>query len=305
MLNQNDRVVSDGRLPVYALTGAGGHLGRLVLASLLNLVPAKQILATTRQPEQLADFAAQGVVVRHADFNDPSTLPAAFSGATRLLIISTGNYKEIQSGQRIVQHRAAIAAAVNAEVRHITYTSCPNATNADVEDPLIRDHGQTEIALAESGVPWTALRNNVYMAGLPYFLGALRIGDQLLVPEGSIKPCWVTHEDCARTAASVLVGKVAFTGAVDVTGPEALGFADLAQRWSSLQGRKVSAQVLPDKEVIERLVAKGMPLQSAQGIVGNARGMLRLNAVPADTVKRATGKPPTSVDGLLRNLVIA
>jgi uncharacterized protein YbjT (DUF2867 family) len=128
----------------------------------------------------------------------------------------------------------------------------------------------------------------------------------VLIPDGSAKPCWVTHEDCARTAASVLVGKVAFTGAVDVTGPEALGFADLVQRWSSLQGRKVVAQVLPDQEIIKRLIANGLPVQSAQGIVGNASGAIRWCAVPvADTVERATGNPPTSVDGLLRNLVMA
>jgi NAD(P)H dehydrogenase (quinone) len=169
-----------GDVPLYAFTGASGHLGRLVLKELLDIVPAGQILVITRKPEQLIDSVPQGVIVRRADFNDPSTLPPAFSGTTRLLIISTGDYKEIYSGQRIVQHLAAISAAIDAGVRHITYTSCPNATDTEIEDPLIRDHGQTEAALMDSGVKWTALRNNVYMAGLPYFLRAFFVSIILL-----------------------------------------------------------------------------------------------------------------------------
>ena len=107
---------------MYALTGANGHLGRLVIKHLLTHVPADQILATTRTPEHLADLAAQGVVVRRADFTNPATLPAAFAGSTRLLIISTDTI-----GQRVEQHKAAIEAAASVGVGHIVYTSSPHA----------------------------------------------------------------------------------------------------------------------------------------------------------------------------------
>jgi NAD(P)H dehydrogenase (quinone) len=290
----------------YALTGASGHLGRLTLASLLELVPAEDVIATTRNPENLAEFASRGVDVRRVDFNDPSTLGPAFAGATRLLIISTGDYKEILAGRRILQHRAAIAAAVEAGLKHISYTSCANATIANVEDPLVRDHRQTEEALSESGVAWTALRNNVYLGGVSYFIMGLRVGDSLLVPEGGGEPCWVSHEDCARTAAFVLSGRSDVEGAVEVTGPEALGFGALAQRWSILHGRKLKPVVLPGSEVIERLVANGMPREAAIGIVANASGFIRLMSMKAtDTVKRVTGIAPISVDSLLRSIAPA
>ncbi len=74
---------------MYALTGANGHLGRLVIKHLLAQVPANQIIATTRDPQKLADIASLGVIVRRADFSDPTTLAAAYAGASRLLIIST------------------------------------------------------------------------------------------------------------------------------------------------------------------------------------------------------------------------
>jgi len=103
---------------MYALTRASGQLGRLVLKHLLTQVPANQVIATTRDPQKLADIAAKGVVVRHADFSDPATLAKAFEGATRLLIISTNVV-----GQRVEGHKAAVAGAVVAGVSHIVYTS--------------------------------------------------------------------------------------------------------------------------------------------------------------------------------------
>lgn len=61
---------------MYALTGASGQPGRLVLKHLLTQVPANQITATTRDPQKLADIAAQGVIVLRADFSDPASLSA-------------------------------------------------------------------------------------------------------------------------------------------------------------------------------------------------------------------------------------
>src|SRR5581483_11537833 len=99
---------------MYALTGANGQLGRLVLKHLLTQVPANLVIAVTRDPEKLTDSADQGVVVRRADFSDAASLPAAFEGATRLRIISTNI-----AGQRVEGHRAAVAGALAAGVSYI------------------------------------------------------------------------------------------------------------------------------------------------------------------------------------------
>ena len=78
--------------------------------------------------------------------------------------------------------------------------------NAHASSPVKLEHGLTESALAASGVDWTALRNHLYTEALPYIINLLRIGDQLLIPEGQGKPAWITREDCARTAAFVVAG---------------------------------------------------------------------------------------------------
>lgn len=285
---------------MYALTGANGHLGRLVLQHLLDQIPADQIIATTRDPQKLADLAAKGVVVRRADFADPATLPAAFAGATSLLIISTDVI-----GQRVEQHKAAIAGAVAAGVSHIVYTSAPNA-DPNASHPILSEHGHTEAALAASGVKWTALRNSFYSEVLKDIFDVLLTDGQLSIPEGTAKHSWVTREDCARAAAGALTGKLAEFGEVDVTGPEALSFTDLAQRYSSITSQAVTTRVLPDNEIIAQAVAKGVPAGAAEFLVGFASWVAReVPTTPTDIVERASGTKPAPVDVVLRTLVTA
>jgi NAD(P)H dehydrogenase (quinone) len=285
---------------MYALTGANGHLGRLVIKHLLTQIPANQIIATTRDPQKLADIASLGVVVRRADFSDPTTLAAAYAGASRLLIIST-----YVAGKSVELHKAAIAGAVAAGVKHIVYTSTLHADPGSA-NPLIADHGQTELALAASGVPWTALRNSFYAEILKDFIALLLVKSQFLIPEGSAKHCWISRDDCARAATGALIGRLITTGPVDVTGPEALSFADLASRISSLSNHQITACSLPEQEIIAQVIAKGVPADAASSTVRLISWVAHeASETPTDTVERASGTKPASIDIILRMLVTA
>ena len=283
---------------MYALTGANGQLGRLVIKHLLTQVPANQIIATTRDPQKLADIASLGVVVRRADFSDPTTLAAAYAGATRLLIIST-----YVAGKSVELHKAAIAGAGAAGVKHLVYTSTPHA-DPDSANPLLADHGQTEAALAASGIPWTALRNSFYAEALKNSIDLLLVKRQFLIPEGSAKHSWVSRDDCARAATGTLIGKLTTIGPVDVTGPEALSFADLASRLSSLSDRQITAHPLADQEIIAQVIAKGVPADAARSTMRLISWVAHASTeTPTDTVERASGTRPTSIDTILRTLV--
>ena len=120
---------------MYLVSGASGHLGQLVINNLLEThkIPAKQIIATTRNPEKLANLAAKGIQVRAADFDNTAKLVEAFKGATRLLLISTDAMD--RPGRRLEQHTNAIAAAEKAGVSHVIYTSMPNPENSPLLMP--------------------------------------------------------------------------------------------------------------------------------------------------------------------------
>ena len=62
------------------VTGATGHLGRLVVESLLEQgVPARDITAAGRDTSKIKDLADRGVRVRVIDYDDPATLTKPFA----------------------------------------------------------------------------------------------------------------------------------------------------------------------------------------------------------------------------------
>src|SRR4051794_9345902 len=97
------------------VTGATGHLGRLVVDALKRR--GADVVAAVRDTSK--DL---GVPVRFADYDRPETLVPALEGTDRLLLIS-GN----EAGRRVAQHRAVVDAAVKAGVGHIVYTSITKA----------------------------------------------------------------------------------------------------------------------------------------------------------------------------------
>jgi len=93
---------------MITITGATGHLGRLVIESLLERgVPAGEIVAAVRSPEKAAALAERGVQVREADYTKPETLTTALAGTDKLLLISSS-----EIGRRLPQHENVIKAAV-------------------------------------------------------------------------------------------------------------------------------------------------------------------------------------------------
>ena len=139
------------------VTGATGHLGRLVVESLLRRGASPgEVVATGRNTEHLAELAEQlGVRTAVADYADPATLRAAFDGADRVLLVSG-----TEMGQRVAQHTAVVQAAREAGVELLAYTSIPHADTAQMA--LATEHRETERVIRESGVPFTFLRNSWY-----------------------------------------------------------------------------------------------------------------------------------------------
>jgi NAD(P)H dehydrogenase (quinone) len=135
----------------YAVTGATGKLGRLVLDELLQQANPGDIVALARDPAALSDYALKGVDVRAADYDDPASLKAALSGVDRVLLIS-GN----AVGQRERQHGAVIDAAKAAGVSYLAYTSVLNAQGSKLA--LAAEHVLTEKLLEKSGLNYDVLR---------------------------------------------------------------------------------------------------------------------------------------------------
>jgi NAD(P)H dehydrogenase (quinone) len=284
------------------VTGASGHLGRRVVELLLE-ANAGQIIATTRTPDKLAEFAQRGVVVRQADFDNADSLPAAFAGADRLLLISTDAVDV--PGRRLNHQRAAIKAAEAAGVKHIVYTSIMNPVP---ENPafVVPDHHGTEEALAASGIGWTALRENLYAEVLVGSLSQAIASGSLYSGAGDGKAAYITREDCARASAAALASSFDSRRTVNITGPDALSQADAAALASSISGRPVAYVPLPIDAVIEGMVGAGLPRPMAEAYATFDAAIAQdfFSAV-SNGVEELTGRKPIRIaDYLAENLPV-
>jgi NAD(P)H dehydrogenase (quinone) len=147
------------------VSGASGNLGRLTVEALLDRgVSPERLILVSRSPDELAEYAALGASTRFGDFTQPASLPAAYAGGQRMLLISIGG-GNLPEPRPVLQQRA-IDAAIAAGVELIDYTTWAAISQGHTEGISV-DHYATEQVLMESEEAWTMLRNSVYMDGLP------------------------------------------------------------------------------------------------------------------------------------------
>ena len=278
------------------VTGASGHLGRLVLGHLLDTlaVDPSRIIATSRSPAQLEAFAARDVSVRSADFARPETLPAAFAGADRLLLIRTTSV-----GSRLPEHQAAIDAAVAAGVRHVLYTSIPNPVTPDLL--VVHDHAKTEQALAASALPgWTALRNNWYFENLSLAIPQLLQSGQWFYASGEGRIAYIARSDLARAAATALANGGEGKTALTLGGARAYSVPELAALIGGALGREITPIPVTVQQLEQGMVAAGLPAPMA-AVLASAElhiGAGHLGDV-SDDYQVLTGVEPQSLESWL------
>jgi len=139
--------------PTLAVTGATGALGGLVARQLADRgLPQRLLVRDPSRAPALAD-----TTVHPCSYSDRPAALAALGGGQTLLMVSAA-----ESADRLQQHHTFIAAAADAGVEHVVYTSFFGAA-PDCTFTLGRDHFATESYLRESGMSFTFLRDNFYL----------------------------------------------------------------------------------------------------------------------------------------------
>jgi NAD(P)H dehydrogenase (quinone) len=267
------------------VTGAAGQFGRLAVEELLAR-GATKIIAGTRDPAKLADLAARGVTVRKVDFDDAASLASGFAGVDRVLIISTDGI-----GKRVAQQTAAVAAAKAAGVKHIVYTSAPAARpNADAG--LAGEHFWTEVAIGQSGIGFTVLRNHMYAENTLMSAAHEVASGQLFGLIGDRGTSYVTRADAARAAAGALLTAEG-NSVLDVTGPAPVTNADRAKLYAQATGKPVNNIAITPPELTAGMVAAGIPEGFAQALVAfQVDAVIGYHGAVTDVVEQFSGRKP-------------
>ena len=240
----------------YAVTGATGQLGRLVIEALLETVPADQIIAAVRNPAKAHDLAERGVIVREADYTRPDTLAAALAGVDRLLLISS-----TEVAGRLPLHRAVVDAARQAGVSLLAYTSMLQADTSPAR--LAVEHRQTEAIIAACGLPTVILRNGWYMENhLLALPAALQHGAFVgAAKEGRFSSA--ARKDYAEAAAIVLMADGHAGKVFELAADRSFTLAELAAEVSLQSGKAVAYRDLSPSAFESVLTGAGLPADLA------------------------------------------
>jgi NAD(P)H dehydrogenase (quinone) len=276
-------------MTVLAVTGATGHVGGRVARLLADLQPRLVV----RDPSRAPDIA--GATVVGTTYGDLEASLRALRGVDVLFMVSAA-----ESRTRREEHRTFIRAAAEAGVGHLVYTSFAGAA-PDAGFTLGRDHFDAEQAIDETGIPHTFLRDNFYLDLLPSFAdeeGVIR------GPAGDGRVAAVARADVADVAAAVLRSPAEHVGATyELTGPEALTFAEIAARSSAVLGRDLRFEDETDEAAYawrrERYGAEDWQLDAWVSTYTAVRDG-EMDTV-TDDVRRVAGHPPRSLEDVLRS----
>jgi NAD(P)H dehydrogenase (quinone) len=238
---------------MIAVTGASGQLGRLAVTSLLRTVSPSQIVAAVRTPDKVRDLASKGVLVRQADYSRPETLAPAFAGVEKLLMISGS-----EVGRRVEQHKAVVAAARQAGVKLLLYTSLLHADQSPLS--LGDEHRATEAAIRASGIPYAILRNSWYTEN---YAGAVAQAVKFGVHYGCAgngRISAASRADYADAAVAVLTAKDDQSGRIyELAGDNGFTLAEFAAEIARQSGKPIRYQDLPEAEYKAVLLKAGLP----------------------------------------------
>jgi NAD(P)H dehydrogenase (quinone) len=273
------------------VTGATGHLGRLVVENLLERgVPAGRIVAGARTVDRIADLRDRGVVVRILDYDEPSTLPAALEGAEKVLLVSGS-----EVGRRVPQHTAVAEAAVAAGTRLLAYTSAPHAETTSMR--LAEEHRETERAIRRTGVPFTFLRNGWYFENYTAQIPAYLEHGAVLGAAGQGRISGAARADFAQAAAAVLTDDGHENAVYELGGDVAFTLADLAGLVARHSGKPVAYRDLPTAGLAAALEQAGLPAPLA-AVLADVDRAIAEGALEIRTgdLSRLIGRPTSSLE---------
>ena len=278
---------------MYAVTGATGQLGRLVIASLLERASAADIVALVRDPSRAADLAERGVEVRPFDYDAPDRLAAPLADVKRLLFISSDDV-----ARRIEQHRAVINAAASISPELITYTSIIHADTNPIS--LAESHRQTERMIAAAGLSYAILRNSWYIENYTDRISQFVAQGEIIGAAGDTPFAGATRADYADAATTVLLHD-GHTGATYELGGTPFTMTDLAAAITDASGTRVTYRNVSSAELLTALQSAGIPDGYAQVLVAldeaTARGELDTDS---GDLQRLLGRPTTPLADVVK-----
>lgn len=270
---------------MIVVTGASGHVGGLVAADLAHRgIPFR---AVTTHPERLPDLGGADVAV--GGYAEPDTLMKALEPGDRVFMVSMHAPPE----RRLELHRAFVDVAVRRRVGRVVYLSFVGA-GPDASFVHARSHGATETMLAESGLPFTAVRNGMYADEIASWFDP----DGRITGPGGDGRISLSYRPELAAAIVALLTDEAYDDrqVVNVTGPESFSLAQLAAVASEVTGDAYRYAPLDREEWIDYRKGVGRPDWSIEAGISYYDGVRSGEAdVVTNDYRALTGNEPLTI----------
>jgi uncharacterized protein YbjT (DUF2867 family) len=283
---------------VILVIGGRSKIGAALVDELLDHGQQVRALVRGGEPAGTLPAAAEAVT---GDLADEGSLVTAMDGVEKVFLLSSPH------SQAVGWHRNAIDAARRTQVQLLVRSSI---LGADRNPPaeFISAHTVSDRYLEDSGLPYVIVRPNLFLQNIPEStIPAVDASGTFYVDAGEARISMVDTRDVAAVAAVVLTQPGHAGAHYDVTGPEALSYADVAAKLTGAMGRPITYVAAPDDAVRQALLGAGLSEWFATALIGLYQDYRRSGsdgyaAQVTDIVPRLTGRPARSLDHLLAEI---
>ena len=278
--------------------GSRSKIGSSLVGDLLDRGEQIRVLARPGEAADPVDAAAEVVT---GDLADEGSLLTAMAGTEKVFLLSSPHPDAVR------WHRNAIDAARRTEVQLLVRSSIIGADRESAAE-FISSHYASDRYLRDSGLPFVIVRPNMFLQNIPEStIPSVDASGTFYTDTGDARISMVDTRDVAAVAAVLLTEPGHANAHYDVTGPEALSYADVAAKLTAAMGRKISHVAVSDEPVRQALLGAGLNAWFTDALIGLNQDYRRSGtdgyaAQVTDTVQRLTRRPPRSLDDLLREV---
>jgi NAD(P)H dehydrogenase (quinone) len=180
---------------------------------------------------------------------------------------------------------------------HIVKVCADGFQDPDCDVRFMRAHRQVALHLDAVGLPVTYLAAATYMENLLGDAADVRTTGEIRAAAGRGRAGFITVADVAAAAARVLTTDGHEDATYVLTGPEALGYADIAARFSAVFAWQVEYADLSKERERELLLADGRTPWEADGAIERFDWIRQGGAsTVTGTVRELTGAAPRPLD---------
>ena len=232
------------------VTGASGTVGRPVLEEVAKT--GKPVKAMYRSAED-ARNAPAGVATAIADFADKASIAKALQGIDTIYLVCSPIPQLVELENNVIQ------ACKQAGVAYVVLNSALGA--GDYPKSFPSWHRQVEDKLKASGLPYAILRPNSFMQNIAaYMAPSIRAQSAFYSAMGDAKLSLIDVRDIAVIVAKALTNPAAFAGkTIELNGPEAFSYTEIAAKISRVAGRTVQYVDIPETAQRQGMLDLGMP----------------------------------------------